>query len=100
RFPVIAPAGVNAEMGPAIWVLRSGRLVAAQRAARIPIQPYREPSLGRLVLQKKRIAKGIGEGASTTTVKDSVESQSAVSGGRYRGEIVIARAFGIVERHN
>src|SRR6476620_4003851 len=87
-------------MGPAIWILRSGRLVPAQRAARIPIQPYREPSLGRLVVQNNRITKGIGEGAATTAVEDSVESQSAVGGGRYRGEIVAGCAFGIVERHN
>src|SRR6476660_4571188 len=87
-------------MGPAIWILRSARLVPAQRAARVPIQPYREPSLGRLVIQNNRITKGIGEGAATTTVEDSVESQSAVGGGRYRGEIVVGRAFGIVERHN
>ena len=91
---------MNAEMGPAIRILRSGRLVPAQRAARVPIQPYREPSLGRLVVQNNRITKGIGEGAATTTVEDSVESQSAVGGGRYRGEIVVARAFGIIERHN
>src|SRR4249919_729726 len=87
-------------MGPAIWVLRSGRLVPAQRAARVRIYPDREPSLRRLVVQNNRIAKGIGEGAAATTVEDSVESQSAVGGGRYRGEIVVARAFGIVERHN
>ena len=66
RLPVVAAAGVNAEMGPASWVLRSGGLVPAQACSPpFPSEPDREPSLGRLVVQNNRIAKGIGEGAVT-----------------------------------
>src|SRR5438105_13015100 len=43
RLAVIASIVVHAEMSPAIWIVRSRRLVSAQGAAPIRIQPHRKP---------------------------------------------------------
>src|SRR5207244_10362949 len=76
RLPVIAAAGVDAEMGPAGWILRSGRVVPAQRAAPVPIQPDCKPCLGRLVIQNNRVTKGIGKRTLTAAVGYSSEGHT------------------------
>ena len=97
RFPVIATVGMHAKMGPAIWILRRARLVPAQRAASVPIQPDRKPSLGRLVIQNNRVAKCIGKRTLTASGGDAGEGQTAIGGTRYGRELVTGRASGIIE---
>src|SRR4029077_16842912 len=53
----------SAEMGPAVGVPRSQGLIPAQPlAAASPIQPDRQPSARRLVVQNDRIAKRVVKG--------------------------------------
>src|SRR5439155_24543624 len=72
-LPVVETAGMHAEMGPAIWIRRIARLVPAQSATPVRIQPDSKPSLGRLVIQNNRVAKGIGEWALATGIGDAGE---------------------------
>ena len=80
RLAVVAAVGVNAEMGPAIRVRRSGGLVAAQSAASVSVDPNREPSARWFVVQNNGIAKGVGEWALTIRLGEPGESGAAVSG--------------------
>src|SRR5262249_13128433 len=86
-------------MGPAIWIRRIGRLVAAQRAAPVPIQPDRKPRLRRLVIQNNRVAKGVGKRTLTTGVGDTGEGQAAVGGTRYARELVDCGTSRVIESY-
>ena len=73
----------NAEMRPAIWILRSGGLIPAKTLTTArTIQPHREPSAGRLVVQKNRVAKGVVEGALTIGLGKAGKGSAAVRGER------------------
>src|SRR4029077_12192265 len=88
RFAVVAAVVVNAEVRPAIWILRSQGLVSAEGAAPIPIYPDSKPRLAWLVVQKNRVAKGVGERATTAAVGEAGEGHAAVGGERCCGEVV------------
>ena len=88
RFPVVAAVGVNAEMGPAIWVRRIGRLVPAHApTAAARVDPDGEPGAGWFVVEKNGVAKGIGEWALTARGGDASEGGAAVGGDRYAREV-------------
>ena len=80
RFAVVAAIVMNTEMGPAVWIVRSRRLVSAQGAAPIRINPHRKPRAGRLVVQSNRIAKGVGKRAAPAAIGHPGEGQSAIGG--------------------
>src|SRR4029077_1785965 len=100
RLAVVAAVVVNAEMGPAIWVPGIGGLVPAQGATPIPVDPDCEPSLGWLVVQNNRVAKGIGERTLAARGCNGGEGQSAVGRNRCAGELVGVRASGVVESND
>src|SRR5207244_2016289 len=86
RLAVVAAARVNAKMGPAIGIRGIGGLKPAQGTARVAIQPHSKPSLGRLVIQNYRVAKGIGKRTLTAGIGDSCESGATILGDRYGGD--------------
>ncbi len=89
RFAVVAAGGVNAEMGPAGRVRGRGGLVTAKRAAaRVAVDPDREPGAGWFVVEKNGVAEGIGKGATTAAVGEAGEGGAAVGGERCGGEVV------------
>src|SRR5262249_52145559 len=66
RSPVTMGAGVNTEMGPAIRVRGSGRLIPAETlTAAAPVQPDGVPGAVVALIQNDRVADGIGERALT-----------------------------------
>src|SRR5206468_3421481 len=88
RFSVVGAAAVNAEMGPAIWVPRSGGLVAPKApTAATSVDPDREPGAGWFVVQNNRVAKGIVEGALTVSLGHAGEGGAAVGGDRCAGDV-------------
>src|SRR6266576_6439614 len=88
RIAVVVVVVVNAEMGPASRVKRSGGLVAAQAlAAARGVEPHCEPDAGWLVVQKNRIALSAGEGTLTAGICDPGEGGAAVGGARYAGDV-------------
>ena len=64
RFPVVAAGGVNAEMGPAIWILRSGRTCTRPTCSprSRPIQTVNQVPVGllyRITGSPKVLSKGL-----------------------------------------
>src|SRR5690242_12744672 len=93
---------MHAEMGPAVWILRSAGLVTAKSAGSRPIQPNGKPSLGRPVVQNYWIAKGIVEGTLSVRFGQARESETAVGRDRCAGNIdgVKITTSRVVVRHN
>jgi len=81
---------MNAIMSPAIWIAGSGGLIPAETlTAAAPVQPHREPGLGRLVIQNHWVAKGIGEGALAAGGGKARKGVAAIGGNRCAGKVVV-----------
>src|SRR5689334_14891589 len=60
RLAVVERASVNAEVGPAIWIRRSGRLITAHAlSATANINPHRKPRASGALIENHRIAERI-----------------------------------------
>ena len=89
---------MNAIMSPAIRIAGSGGLIPAETlTAAGPVQPHREPGLGRLVIQNHRVAKRIGEGALAAGGGKAYKGVAAVSGNRCAGKVVVGGTSRVVE---
>src|ERR1051326_7982243 len=87
-FSIVAAAAMNAVMRPAVRVRGIGGLVAAHATATARcIDPDGEPDASWFVVQKNRITLSTGEGALTVRPGDAGESDAAVSGARYAGDV-------------
>src|SRR6266480_1043082 len=83
RFAIGRAFVESAEMSPAIRVVGSGGLVPAKTlTAAGAIQPDRNPSAGRLMIQNNGIAKGIVEWALTSGLGEPGECGAAIGGDR------------------
>ena len=66
RFAVIGCPGMDTEMGPAICIRRSGRLVATNAlSTATAIEPHRKPGSGGGLIKHHRVTKGVREWALT-----------------------------------
>jgi hypothetical protein len=74
---------MNAIMSPAIRIAGSGGLIPAETlTAAGPVQPHREPGLGRLVIQNHWVAKRISERALTAGGGKAYKGVAAIGGNR------------------
>ena len=88
RFAVRRALVESAEMGPAIRVLGSCGLISAQAlTAAGAIQPDRNPSAGRLVVENNRVAKGVVEGALAIGLRKAGKGSAAIGGNRCAGNV-------------
>ena len=86
RLAVVAAAGVNAKMGPAIWVRRIGGLVSAQGAARVAIEPDSKPSPDGLLYRTTGSPKVLAKRTLTAGIGHTGESRATVLGNRQPGD--------------
>ena len=83
RFAIVATAIVNAKMGPASSIRRSGGLIPAEAlTAAGCVKPDGEPSASGFVVQSNRVAHGTGEGALTAGSSDTGKRRAAIRGDR------------------
>src|SRR5216684_1996892 len=88
---------MNAVMGPAIRVRRSGGLVPAKTpTAAARVNPGGIPSAGWLVVQNNGVAKSVGEGALTVGLGEAGEGGAPVGGDRCAGDVVAGGASRVV----
>ncbi len=83
RFAIVAPAIVNAKMGPASSIRGSGGFIPAEAlTAAGCVKPDGEPSGGGFVVQSNRVAHGTGKGALTGGSGDTCKARAAIGGDR------------------